>query len=334
MVTMEDIAIELGCSINTVSKALNNKPDVSPKTRKLVVDTARRMGYVPNALAKSLVTKSSGTLGIVVPSVIVSIYAELVEYIMKRASKRGYATFLAISSDSEEEEIEAVRSLYQKRVDGLIVVPVTSSPSYHETMMAFKEPVVYACNTVDIPDAYFVGQKLEDCAYEVTKHLLAQGCQRIALMCSTRAGIRSSVEKGYRLCLEDSCLPVREEDIFRPETSLRPRDSGYEVAKMMDDRIDEFDGVLLETDALYFGLNRLMESHGLSAPDDLLVAAAIGLEADRNQFLSLTSIGIKPEEIGEAALRCLDDQVRNGDDAVKPVPMEGRIIVRRSSRRR
>ena len=333
MVTMEDIAIELGCSINTVSKALNNKPDVSPKTRKLVLDTARKMGYVPNALAKSLVTRSSGTLGIVVPSVTVSIYAELVEYIMKRASKKGYDTFLAISSDSEEDEVAAIEGLYQKRVDGLIVVPVSAKPSYHETLTAFKQPLVYACNSVDMPDAYFVGQRLEDCAYTVAQHLIDQGCRKIALLCSTRAGVDSSVETGYRRCLADNGLPVNDEDVFRPEIALRPRDSGHEVAKMMDERIDEFDGVLLENEELYFGLNSLADNHGLYIPDDLLVAAAVGLGSNKSRLLSLTSIGIDPEEICEEALDCLSDQIRNGDDAKKHQPIVGKLIVRKSSRR-
>ena len=69
MVTMEDIADEVGCSVNTVSRAINNKPDVNPVTRMRVLEAAKRLGYVPNSLAQSLVTKNSRTIGVMVPFV-------------------------------------------------------------------------------------------------------------------------------------------------------------------------------------------------------------------------------------------------------------------------
>lgn len=333
MVTMEDISLELGCSINTVSKALNNKPDVSPKTRKLVIETARRMGYVPNALAKSLVTRSSGTIGIVVPSVTSSIYAEMVETVMKSAARRGYATFLAISSENEDEELAAVESLFQKRVDGMVIVPVSEKPSYHETMKAFGQPVVYACNNVEYDDAHFIGQNLNKCSYKVTQHLIDQGCKNLALLCSGFGETKSSIEKGFVRCLEDNDIHDCNANVFRPSSHLKPHDSGYEISKLLDTRIDEFDGLVLEHEDLYFGVKRLLDDHGLSCPGDLLLAACTGLGAKGSPFLTLTSIEVNPAEIGGQAFACLRELMKNGDVKQDKRAVEDELIIRKSSRR-
>lgn len=333
MVTMEDISIELGCSINTVSKALNNKPDVSPKTRQLVLETARRMGYVPNSLAKSLVTRSSGTLGIVVPSVTVSFYAELVETIMKGAARQGYSTFLALSSGQEDAEIAAVESLYQKRTDGLIIIPSSPKPSYHESLQIFKTPSVYVLNEIEAKDADFVGVDLATCAYRATQHLIDQGCRRLALLCSVRSGIGWGVQDGFARCLIDNGMHTGEENIFKPTALLNPQDAGYEIAQMLDERIGEFDGLVLEHEQLYFGIDRLLDYHGISCPQDILIAASIGMGIKRSPHLSLTSVEVNPEKIGMDALELLLARMQGKTVDAKAEKRVGRLVVRKSSRR-
>lgn len=330
MVTMEDISIELGCSINTVSKALNNKPDVSPKTRKLVLETARRLGYVPNALAKSLVTRNSGMLGIVVPSVTISIYAELVETIMKSAAEHNYSTFLALSSGNESTEMAAVESLYQKRVDGLIIVPTTSKPDYHDTLNIFKTPVVYVLNEIEHINADFVGVDLDSCAYQATQHLISKGCKKLALLCSTRTGMTWGIENGFLRCLEDNAVPHDADCIFKPNSLLHPQDAGYEIAHIMDDKINEYDGLILEHEQLYFGVNRLLEDHGLSCPKDILIAASIGMGVKKSPFLSLTSVEANPKEIGLDALKCLMDRMKD-EESVSSIERKRCTLVQRKS---
>ena len=333
MVTMEDIAIELGCSINTVSKALNNKPDVSPKTRQLVLETARRMGYVPNSLAKSLVTRSSGTLGIVVPSVTVSVYAELVETIMKGAAEKGYTTFLALSSGQEDAEIAAVESLYQKRTDGLIIVSTSPKPSYFDSLHLFRVPAVYVLNKVEHTPADFVGVDLGNCSYRATQHLIDQGCKKLALLCSIRNGISWGVEEGYKRCLEDNNMSDCAEFIFKPTALLNPQDAGYELAHILDDQLEQFDGLVLEHEQLFFGVDRLLDTLGLSCPKDIKIAASVGMGIKRSPFLSLTSVEVNPEKIGTDALNLLLARVQGQNVELQSDINAGKLVVRKSSRR-
>lgn len=334
MVTMEDISIALGCSINTVSKALNNKPDVSPKTRQLVIETAKRMGYVPNSLAKSLVTKSSGTLGIVVPSVTVSIYTEIVEAIMQQTAKLHYSTFMAVSMGDPKTEVAAIENLYQKRTDGLIIIPVNKTPEYHKMLKLYEQPAVYILSDVAYEDACFVGFDLAECAGKVTKHLIDNGCRRIALLCSTRSGMTIDIEEGYRCCLEENGLEFSRDNIFKPDTLLAPQDAGFEIAHMLDARINEYDGIVLEHELLYFGLHQLLDEHGLSCPEDLLVAASIGTGVRQSRHLSLTSIDLDPVQIGEDSVTLLMDLIRRKKEIpetkIKSVPI---LTVRKSSKR-
>ena len=332
MVTMEDIAIELGCSINTVSKALNNKPDVSPKTRQLVLETARRMGYVPNSLAKSLVTRSSGTLGIVVPSVTVSVYAELVETIMKGAAEKGYTTFLALSSGQEDAEIAAVESLYQKRTDGLIIVSTSPKPSYFDSLHLFKVPAVYVLNKVENEPADFVGVDLGYCSYQATQHLIDQGCRKLALLCSVRDGVSWGVEEGFKRCLVDNNLDACADNVFKPTALLNPQDAGYELAHILDDQLEQFDGLVLEHEQLYFGIDRLMDTLGLSCPKDIKIAASIGMGIKRSPFLSLTSVEVNPEKIGMSALDLLLARVRGKTVDPQKDNYTGKLVIRKSSR--
>ena len=330
MVTMEDISIVLGVSINTVSKALNNKPDVSPKTRQRVLETAKKMGYVPNSLAKSLVTRTTGTIGLIVPSVRISIYTELVEAIMERAAQINYSTFLAISVGDVANEAAAIENFYEKRVDGMIVVPVDRHPAYHNSFRVFHLPLLYVLSDTDYDDSYFVGVNLRDCAKTVTEHLYANGCKRIALLCSTCAGMGTDVETGFLETLAAHGVEHPTQHVFKPDLSLLPQDAGFEVAQLLDRQIDEYDGVVLEHEFLYFGLHELLEQHALSCPADLLVAACAG----RSRGRSLTSIDIDPRQIGYDALSMLMDLIHYRDNVVgKKVITTPKLTVRKSSKR-
>ena len=327
---MEDISIVLGVSINTVSKALNNKPDVSPKTRQKVLETAKKMGYVPNSLAKSLVTRSTGTIGIIVPSVRISIYTELVEAIMERAAKMNYSTFLAISVGEVGNEAAAIENLYQKRVDGMIVVPVDRHPAYHSSFRVFNLPLLYVLSDTDYDDSYFVGVNLRDCARLVTEHLYESGCRRIALLCSTCTGMKTDIETGFVETLREHGVENPLQHVFQPSLSQMPQDAGFEVAQILDPCIDSYDGVVLEHEFLYFGLHELLDQHALSCPGDLLVAACAGCGRGR----SLTSINIDPQQIGYDALSMLMDLIHYRNNvAEKKVVTAPKLTIRKSSRR-
>ena len=120
-VRMEDIAKILGVSKSTVSRALNNNPLVNENTKKKVLTVAKRLNFRKNYLARSLITKRTNTIGIVLPNILSSYMHEIVYGVETVANKKGYALILCISSDDPKKEEKEIHLLREKQVDGMII---------------------------------------------------------------------------------------------------------------------------------------------------------------------------------------------------------------------
>ncbi len=133
VITIRDIAREIGMSEATVSLALNGNPAVKTETRQKVKETAAALGYVPNTNARRLVLKRSGVVGIVVPEIENIYYAVLVRELSERMSEAGYSLSIFISSNDPEKEYRAVSDMIAARVEGIIYVPVNTALSDQKT---------------------------------------------------------------------------------------------------------------------------------------------------------------------------------------------------------
>src|SRR2546426_5569512 len=118
--TMKRVALELGVSITTVSKVLNNQPDIGPATRARVLKKVEELGYRPNAVARSLTLRRTQTLGVVIPDLMHSFFVEIVAAIESVLSERGYALLLCSSGEDAHKERKELEVLQQRQVDGLV----------------------------------------------------------------------------------------------------------------------------------------------------------------------------------------------------------------------
>ena len=121
MVTLKQIAEELGISITTVSKALKEYPDVSKKTRKLVRETAVMLNYKPNTFAVNLRTRESKTIGLIIPEIVHHFFSSIIKGIISQAEKKGYLVITLQSNESYELEKKQIDLLLTKRVDGILI---------------------------------------------------------------------------------------------------------------------------------------------------------------------------------------------------------------------
>ena len=119
--TLKQIATQLGISITTVSKALKNYSDVSPKTKKAVIDLATELNYTPNSFAVNLRTKESKTVGLIIPTVVHHFFSNVIEGILEEAEKRNYMVIILQSNEKYELEKKQVDLLLNKRVDGILI---------------------------------------------------------------------------------------------------------------------------------------------------------------------------------------------------------------------
>src|SRR5512144_3075080 len=120
-VTMSDVARQAGVSLMTVSRVINNKGDVSGETRQRVLEVISNLGYRPSAIARSLATKETSTIGLVIPDVSNAFFAEITQGVERLAYSKGYHVFLCNTEEDPQRELAVIQSLEEKRVDGLII---------------------------------------------------------------------------------------------------------------------------------------------------------------------------------------------------------------------
>src|SRR5215510_6433176 len=125
--TMKRIAVELGVSITTVSKVLNNRADIGEATRTRVLAKVEELGYQPNAVARSLSLRRTHTLGIVIPDLMHSFFVEIIAGIEPVASSRGYGLLLCSSGENPEKEQAELEMLCGRQVDGVVLASATAA---------------------------------------------------------------------------------------------------------------------------------------------------------------------------------------------------------------
>jgi len=208
MPTIRDVARLAGVSIATVSNVLNGGRQVRPEVRVVVLSAVRELGYIPNRLARSLRSRRTQTLGLIVPDITNPFFSGLVKAIEQTARARGYQVLLSSSEEDAQIEYDLALALASRQVDGMIVIPTQDSPKYL-LRLSEKTPVVLLDRIGGEDCLDRVGIDNIQAAHHGTQYLISQGHRRIMLLISTLelANIRERVE-GYRQALAEAGLPL------------------------------------------------------------------------------------------------------------------------------
>ena len=206
-ITAKNIAKELGISVMTVSRAMNNMPNVNEKTRKKVIETARRLSYSPNHVAKSLVLKKTQTIGVVVPEITHSFFPEAIRGIEEVIYDFGYHLILTHSAEDAKRELDAIMTLESKRVDGILISmaqTVTDHKIYRHIIKSGL-PIVFFDRCVTGIGANCVSINDEESARKITIHLIEHGYDHLAHLAGPKeVSIGNSRLNGFlRACSEN-----------------------------------------------------------------------------------------------------------------------------------
>lgn len=332
-VTIKEIAYELGLSQMSVSRALNNQPKVSEKTRKKVLKTAQKLGYTPNHIAKSLVLKKTYTLGIIIPEIANTFYSEVLRGVEEITSKLGYEYMLTHSSEDVEKEIRAIKTLERKRVDGMLFSIAQAATNYETYRSLLKKgyPVVFFDRIVGGSiDASSVSIDDENSAKNITEHLIKHGYKNIAhLYGSKRLSIGRGRYKGFISALEESGLTIREELIVKSGFHVQ---GGYyamqQILSLSSKKLPR--AVVAVNNLSAFGAIRAIKEHGLKIPEDI---AIVGFWDDVTTELidpPLTTVNQPAYEMGKCAAKLLLKQIDEGAKESESVILDTEIIIRRS----
>ena len=328
--TLRHIAESLGLSVNTVSRALAGKGDISARTRRLVQAEAQRIGYVPNSLARSLVLGSAMTLGLVITTPSNPFYAQLIQGVEVQGRKHGYSLLLLVTDESEAIEERAVESLLRAAVDGVLAVPVQGGADPWARLAAAGIPLVLVNR--DLPGGRhdFVGIDYEQGAYDATVHAIGAGARRIWMLeedlpITTIAGRVA----GFRRAMAEAGLAVpdgavRSVPTRRHESAALPwqPQESYVVAQEIVERADRPDAVLVGNDYFALGLYRALAERGLRVPEDMTVLGYGDFPFSGFLTPPLTSVRLPAYEVGASAVDLLVERVRDRSSA----PAQKRLL--------
>jgi LacI family transcriptional regulator len=301
-ITIKDIAQELGMSISTVSRALNDYHHISEETKIKVRATAERLGYRHNALAAALRNSKSKTIGLIVPRISMSFQSAVITAIQNKLYTYGYNVIICQSNESPKVEIEMVKLLLSSRVEGIIISCSinTEDFSVFNDILQEEIPLIF----YDRVPSNFTAHKIKGDeyfgAFQATSHLIEQGCKRIAHI----GGLLSCHQylerfEGYKGALKKYDLSFSESLIHFHELT---RENALKTCQELLGGEVKPDGIFASNDTTALAVLEFARNNDISVPNELKVVGYSNDERVSISRPSITSVEQFPHEMGEQAV--------------------------------
>lgn len=307
--TMKRIAAELGVSITTVSKVLNDQPDIGSATRARVLAKVEELGYRPNAVARSLTLRRTHTLGVVIPDLMHSFFVEIVAGIESVMSARGYGLLLCSSGENPQKERSELEMLRARQVDGIVLASAHVSGNTD----VLKQIAALGCALVMIDrddhprvKCHRVITDDQEVGRLATTHLVHQGRRAIAHIGGPAIVHARRREKGYAEALRACGIEPRPEWIVG--SGFMEAD-GYHAMQRLIALRPRIDAVFAANDPAAIGAMKAIWEEGLRVPDDIAVVGAGDVAHGDLLRVPLTTVTWSKEELGRQAAHLLLDQI-------------------------
>ena len=330
--TMKRIAGQLGVSITTVSKVLNNHADISQATRARVMAKVAELGYQPNAVARSLTLRRTRTLGIVIPDLMHSFFVEIVAGLEQVASARGYGLLLCSSNEDAGKERAELEMLRQRQVDAIVLASANAEKNTDllQRLSALGIGIVMIdrddhpdvrCDRV-LTDDHQVGRL-------ATTHLLSNGRRAIAHLAGPPIVHAKRRADGYAAALREAGVKAKPGWVIK--AGFKDGD-GYRAMKKLLALEPRVDGVFAANDPAAIGAMKAIWEAGLRVPDDIAVVGAGNIAHGDLLRVPLTTVSWSREEQGRRAAELIFDRIGpNPPSRARRVIIPPQLVVRESS---
>lgn len=336
MVTMTDIARELNVSVVTVSKALRDDAKISVATRKRVLRRARELNYQTNWVARSLVTKRTFTIGLLLPDFTHPFFAEIAKTIAETVRTHGYHVITSYFEEDPDWEAREVDLLLARQVDGLIIASAQLPDQLAEFEKIRQRKVPYVLIDRPMPglNASFVGVDNEMIGRLATEHLIARGCSRIAHLRGPEVGIAAERLAGYRYALSKHGLPQWPHYIVGGRNRAFREDVGYEEMRQLLRLNPIPDGVFCYNDPVAIGAMKAIREAGLDVPKDICVVGAGNVHYSDLLAVPLTTIDQSASQTGKRAAELLLDKMNSRRvSRARKILLSPKLVIRKSTHR-
>ncbi|MRX68552.1 transcriptional regulator, LacI family [Flavobacterium resistens] len=337
-VTIYDIAEKLNLATSTISRALKDHHSISDKTIKKVKKAAKEMGFVPNTLAAGLRGNKTKTIGVLIPTVTQPFLSSLISGIEITAQKSDYSVIIMQSHDSYADEVNMAKSLYSNRVSGVIcsLAMETRDTSHFEQFSNNNIPLVFVDRVPKDYNTFRVVIDNYSAGYKATKHLIEQGCLRIAhLTAGAEFGnLYNERRRGYMEALRDHNLPIIEELIV--DLKSVTYEDGVKASNKLFDLKPIPDGIFASGDIIAVSAVQTAKKRGIKVPEDL---AVIGFNNDPISEIidpNLSTITHPAEKMGKAAAEIIIKNLKSlKESEVQEITfLNTEVLVRESSHRK
>lgn len=333
-VTIYDVAKTLNLSPSTVSRALNDHPHIRKVTKKKILTVAAQMGYRHNKFASNLRQRRTNTIGVVVHRLDSYFIASVFAGLEKVASENGYGLIISQSQESWRKEISSASTLFNSRVDGLIVSLAFDTKNFeHFNIFINKDiPVVFFDRVADCYGCIRIIIDNFKAAYEATSHLIAQGCRRIVHVGGNMLrNVYSERLSGYRKALADNNIEFNPDLLFITDMSER---EGIEVAgKILKMKVRP-DGIFSSNDTTAVAIIVELEKSGVEIPGDIAMVGFNNDPISRVVKPNLTTVHYPAREMGEVAATSLIGLLKNPQSStLSSIVLKHNLIIRTSSLR-
>ena len=328
-VTIYDVAREAGVSMATVSRVVNNNPNVKPQTRKKVFEAIERLGYRPNAVARGLASKKTTTVGVVIPDISNSIFSEVARGIEDIANMYHYNIILCNADKKKEKEIRVINTLLEKQVDGLLFMGGAVTEDHQQAFRTANVPIVLCATSEDTGNLASVDIDHEAAAYDAVQALIKEGHTSIAMISGTLEDPSNGFARfsGYKKALAEAGITY-DESLVR--IGNYRYESGADAMRYFLDLDKRPTAVFSATDEMAIGAIHAILDRGLQVPNDISV-----ISVDNSRMASmvrpqLTTVAQPMYDIGAVSMRLLTKLMKkeNVDQAQVVLPHE--LVVRQS----
>ncbi|MEV0618481.1 LacI family DNA-binding transcriptional regulator [Nonomuraea sp. NPDC050404] len=328
-VSLRDVAARANVSFQTVSKVLNGKGAVAPATRQRIIEAAEEIGYIPNALARSLQSRSSLTLGVITVDFSNTTPAQFLVGIEHEARRHGLSVILSSLEPDGSDCARYLRVLMERRVDGIIMNAPATEEDEEVGRLLRAGPACVSFHDIAGGGVPIVQPASEGTAALPVRHLLSLGHRRIAMVTGYQR--RHSAQRRtavYRAVLAEHGLPY---DPLLVEDGGWEVEGGYAATHRLLDRAPGITAIYVQNDLMAVGVLNALHERGLSVPDDCSVVGCDDHPVVARTIPPLTTVSVPFFDAGAAAVRLLLDRIASGNTMPEDVFLPVSMIYRAST---
>jgi LacI family transcriptional regulator len=316
IVRLKDIADKTGFSTNTVSLALRESPRIPAQTRELIQRAASELNYLPNHVAKSLVSRETKTIGLVLTDINNPALTQTAQAIEIALAERGYGTLFATSNNTLSEEIRAIDVFRSRQVDGMLIYPTSHRKLDHiRPLRRANYPVVLLVGDPDSGlDAVCVDDRRG--AYKATRHLIESGHRRIGIIDTSNPNGNLEKREGYQQALSEAGIDMDETLLVDPQGNSTVR--GFWAMDTMMSMKKRPSAIFAANDSLAIGALSWCTKHDMHVPKDVAIIGFDNIEYAEYASVPLSTVNYAADIVSRMAVDRLMRLISAGDHLPEP----------------